>query len=73
MKRLETIFNELNELEKDLGVYALWNIENRYCKYYLKNHPRWDRIKDVCAMNYVFMEAEEKEKENANKQQTKRS
>lgn len=58
MKKLTTIFNELNELEKDLSVYTLWNIQESYYRYYKKNKPKWDRIKDLCGMNYVFMDEE---------------
>lgn len=54
MKKLTTIFNELNELEKDLSVYTLWNIQESYSRYYKKNKPKWDKIKDLCAMNYMF-------------------
>lgn len=56
MKKLTTIFNELNELEKDLNCYNLWAMQDSYYRYYKKYKPKWDRIKDICAMNYVFME-----------------
>jgi len=56
MKNLTTIFKELNELEKDLNCYNLWAMQDSYYRYYKKNKPKWDRIKDLCAMNYVFME-----------------
>lgn len=65
MKNLSTIFNELNELEKDLSCYNLHAIQNNFYKYYTKNKPRWEKLKDLLAMNYVFADGflEEKLKE----------